>query len=51
MTTKEQQLFEIINEDSDPQGALIIATRVIFGFLEQLAPSQEQHPASLQELA
>lgn len=51
MTEKEKQLFNMISEDKDPQEALIIATRVIFGFLEQLAPSQEQHPASQQELA
>ena len=51
MTEKEQQLFDIINEDDNPQEALIIATRVICDFLEQLAPYQEQHLASLQELA
>lgn len=51
MTEKEKQLFNMISEDENPQEALIIATRVICGFLEQLAPSQEQHLASQQELA
>lgn len=51
MTKKEQQLFKIINEDENPQEALIIATRVICDFLKTLESSQEQHPASLQELA
>lgn len=51
MTKKEQKLFEIINEDENPQEALIIAMKVICDFLEQPAPYQEQHLASLQELA
>ena len=51
MTKKEQKLIDIINEDDNPQEALQIAMQVICGFLEQLAPYQEQHPASLQELA
>lgn len=51
MTEKEQQLFNMISEDENPQEALIIATRVICDFLEKLESSQGQHPASLQELA
>ena len=51
MTEKEQQLFNMISEDENPQEALIIATRVICDFLKTLESSQGQHPASLQELA
>lgn len=51
MTKKEQRLFDIINENDNPQEALLIATGIICDFLEKLQSSQEQHPASLQELA
>ncbi len=51
MTEKEQKLLDIINEDENPQEALLIAIQVICDFLEKLESSQEQHPASLQELA
>ena len=51
MTKKEERLFEIINENDNPQEALIIATKVICDFLKQLEPYREQHPASLQALA
>lgn len=51
MTEKEKQLFKIISEDKNPQEALIIATKVICDFVKQLESSQEQHLASLPELA
>ena len=50
MTQKEQKLFDIINENDDTQEALLIATEIICDFLKKLQSSQEQHPASLQEL-
>jgi hypothetical protein len=47
MTEKEKQLFNMISEDKDPQEALIIATRVIFDFLNSLETQQDKHLASL----
>ena len=51
MTKKEEKLLEIINGDDNPQEALLIAMQVICDFLKQPEPYQEQHLASLQELA
>ena len=45
MTTKELELFQVINEDNDPQEALIIAINTICDFLRQPSPYQEQHLA------
>lgn len=39
MTEREEKLIEIINENDNPQEALLIATRVIWEFLEQLQSS------------
>lgn len=51
MTKRELKLFDIINEDENPQEALLVAMQVICDFLKQPEPYQEQHLASLQELA
>ena len=47
MTDREQQLFNMISEDENPQEALIIATRVICDYLKSLEIQQDKHPASL----
>jgi hypothetical protein len=49
MTKNEQRLFDIINEDDNPQEALIIAINTICDFLDELGASQDKHPAYLQE--
>ena len=51
MTEREEKLINIINEDRDPQEALMIAMQVICDFLKQPVPYQEQHLAYQQELA
>jgi hypothetical protein len=50
MTKNEEKLFKIINENDNPQEALLIATEVICDFLKKLQSSQEQYPAFQQEL-
>ena len=49
MTKKEQRLLEIINENDNPQEALLIAIETIYDFLKSLEAYQDKHPASLQE--
>ncbi len=51
MTKKDQKLIDIINENDNPQEAILIAMKVIYDFLRQPEPYQEQHLASHQELA
>ena len=51
MTKNEEKLFNMINENDNPQEALLIATEVICDFLEKLQSCQEQCLAFHQELA
>jgi hypothetical protein len=49
MTKREQKLFEIINENDNPQEALLFAINSICDFLAELGASQDKHLASHQE--
>lgn len=48
MTKREQKLFDIINENENPQEALLFAISSICDFLTELGASQDKHPASPQ---
>ena len=40
MTELEQKLLDLINEDENPQEAMLIATEIICDFLRKLESSQ-----------
>ena len=48
MSTHELELFKIINENDNPEQAVLTAIDVFTAFLEQLEASQELQPAYLQ---
>ena len=48
MSTQEVELFKIIDENDNPEKAVLTAIDVFTAFLEQLEASQEQQPACLQ---
>lgn len=48
MTANEMELFKIINENDNPEQALMTATVIILGFLKQHESFEEQVPVSLQ---
>ena len=48
MSTQEVELFKIIDENDNPEKAVLTAIEVFTAFLEQLEASQEQQPAYLQ---
>lgn len=47
-TQHELELFKIINENDNPEKAVLTAIEVFTAFLEQLEASQELQPAYLQ---
>ena len=49
MSTHEVELFKIINENDNPEQAVLTAIEVFTAFLEQLSASQEPQAACLQE--
>ena len=51
MSTHEVELFKIINENDNPEQAVLTAIEVFTAFLEQLSASPEQRPAYPQESA
>ena len=48
MSTQEVELFKIIDENDNPEKAVLTAIEIFTAFLEQLEASQEQLPAYLQ---
>lgn len=46
---KEEELFEIIRENDNPEQAAMIAVKVFAAFLAQLEANQELPPVYLQE--
>ena len=48
MSTHEVELFKIINENDNPEKAVLTAIEVFTAFLEQLEASPELQPACLQ---
>ena len=51
MSTHEIELFRIINENDNPEQAVMTAIEVFTAFLKQLEASPEQQPAYPQESA
>ena len=49
MSTHEVELFKIINENDNPEQAVLTAIEVFTAFLEQLEASPEPQLACLQE--
>ena len=49
MSTHEVELFKIINENDNPEQAVLIAIKFFAAFLAQHEASQEPQPAYLQE--
>ena len=49
MTDKEIELFKIINENDNPEEAVLTAIKVFAAFLEQLEVDQEPHSVGLRE--
>ena len=49
MSTQEIELFKIINENDNPEKAVLTAIEIFTAFLEQLEASPELQPACLQE--
>lgn len=45
MSTQEVELFKIIDENDNPEKAVLTAIEVFTAFLKQLEASQEQQPA------